>query len=103
LVRGLAFGKDRRETKMAEAEGGGKGERKSAALRLAEDVKKRPFTAAAIGVGAAAATAGAVMGARALAKRACDGKPINEVLKAAVTAQEAAAACRQKDSEEGGA
>jgi hypothetical protein len=41
------------------------------------------------------------MGARALARRACDGKPINEVLKAALTANEAAAACRQKDAESG--
>ncbi len=78
-----------------------KREGKSAALRLAEDIKKRPLTAAAIGVGAAAATAGAVIGARALAKRACDGKPINEVLAAAVTAQEAAAACKKQD-EDGG-
>jgi hypothetical protein len=76
-----------------------KREGKSAALRLAEEVQKRPFAAAAIGVGAAAATAGAVMGARALAKRACDGKPINDVLKAALTANEAAAACRKKDEE----
>ncbi len=87
------------------AEGGkepNKREGKSAALRLAEDIKKRPLTAAAIGVGAAAAaTAGAVIGARALARRACDGKPINEVLAAAVTAQEAAAACRKQDEESG--
>ncbi|HZG09294.1 MAG TPA: hypothetical protein VEZ70_09985 [Allosphingosinicella sp.] len=75
-----------------------KREGKSAALRLAEEVQKRPFAAAAIGVGAAAATAGAVFGARALAKRACDGKPINEVLAAALTANEAAAACREKDA-----
>jgi hypothetical protein len=53
-------------------------------------------------MGAAAATAGAVLGARALARRAGDGKPINGVLKAAVTAKAAAAACRQKDAEEGG-
>ncbi|HEX9954772.1 MAG TPA: hypothetical protein VGB48_06100 [Allosphingosinicella sp.] len=79
----------------------GKPEGKSAALRLAEEVKRRPFAAAAIGMGAAAATAGAVYGARALAKRACDGKPINEVLQAAVTAQEAAAACKKRN--EGGA
>ena len=79
----------------------GKREGKSAALRLAEEVQRRPFAAAAIGVGAAAATAGAVMGARALARRACDGKPINEVLAAALTANEAAAACKKKD-EDGG-
>jgi hypothetical protein len=80
-----------------------KREGKSAALRLAEEVQRRPFAAAAIGVGAAAATAGAVMGARALAKRACDGKPINEVLAAALIANEAAAACRKRDAEGGGA
>ncbi|HEX8579721.1 MAG TPA: hypothetical protein VF655_09035 [Allosphingosinicella sp.] len=74
----------------------GKREGKSAALRLAEEVQRRPCTAAAIGVGAAAATAGAVLGARALARRACDGKPINEVLQAAVTAQEAAAASKRR-------
>jgi hypothetical protein len=39
------------------------------------------------------------MGARALAKRACDGKPINEVLAAALTANEAAAACKQRDEQ----
>ena len=76
---------------------------KSAALRLAEEVRRRPLAAAAIGMGAAAATAGAVYGARSLAKRACDGKPINDVLKAALTANEAAAACRLKDAEGGGA
>lgn len=73
-------------------------ERKSAALRLAEEMRERPFAAAAIGVGAAAATAGAVLGARALARRACDGKPVNQVLKTAITAQEAADACRQRDT-----
>jgi hypothetical protein len=80
----------------SEADQTGKPQGKSAALRLAEEVKRHPFTAAAIGVGAAAATAGAVYGARALAKRACDGKPINEVLKAAVTAREAEAASKDK-------
>jgi hypothetical protein len=65
------------------------GEGKSAALRLAEEIQKRPFTAAAIGVGAAAATAGAVMGARALARR--NGGTVNPVLQTAITACEAAA------------
>ena len=74
-------------------------ERKSAALRMAEEIQRRPLTAAALGVGAAAATAGAVFGARALARRACDGKPVNQVLKTACTAQEAAQACREKDLE----
>ena len=76
-------------------------EGKSAALRLAEEIKRRPYAAAAIGVGAAAATAGAVMGARALAKRACDGKPINDVLKAAITANEAASASRGDSADVG--
>ena len=80
------------------ADQSGKPEGKSAALRLAEEVKRHPYTAAAIGVGAAAATAGAVFGARALAKRACDGKPLNQVLKAAVTAREAAAASDKRDA-----
>jgi hypothetical protein len=70
---------------------------KSAALRLAEEIQRRPFTAAAIVGGAAAATAGAVFGARALARRngAGEGKPINQVLAAAITATEAAAACKK--------
>ncbi|TFI56375.1 hypothetical protein E2493_20500 [Sphingomonas parva] len=76
-------------------------ERKSAALRLAEAMQERPFAAAAIGVGAAAATAGAVLGARALARRACDGRPVNTVLKAACTAQEAALAAQERDEAEG--
>ncbi len=74
-------------------------ENKSAALRLAEEMRRRPFTAAAIAGGAAAAAAGAVMGARALARRngASDGKPLNSVLANAITACEAAAACEEKD------
>lgn len=70
-------------------------EGKSAALKLAEDIKRRPLTAAAIAGGAAAAAAGAVLGARALARRngARDGKPVNQVLAAAITACEAKAAC----------
>lgn len=88
---------------MADEPGGrDEEERKSAALRLAEEMQRRPFTAAAIGVGAAAATAGAVLGARALAKRASEGKPLNAVLKNAITANEAAAVCRQQDEESGG-
>ena len=62
---------------------------KSATLRLAEEVQRRPFTAAAIMGGAAAATAGAVFGARALAKR--NGGAVNPVLQTAITASEAAA------------
>ena len=70
---------------------------KSAALKLAEDIKRSPLTAAAIAGGAAAAAAGAVLGARALARRngAREGKPVNQVLAAAITATEAAAACQQ--------
>ena len=70
-------------------------EGKSAALKLAEEIQRRPFAAAAIAGGAAAAAAGAVMGARALARRngASKGRPVNQVLAAAITASEAAAAC----------
>lgn len=72
-------------------------EGKSAALKLAEDIKRSPLTAAAIAGGAAAAVAGTVLGARAIARRngAREGKPVNQVLAAAITATEAAAACQQ--------
>ena len=75
----------------------GNREGKSAALKLAEDIKRSPLAAAAIAGGAAAAAAGAVLGARALARRngAREGKPVNQVLAAAITATEAAAACQQ--------
>jgi hypothetical protein len=78
---------------------GGDGVRKSAALKLAEEIKRRPLKAAAIAGGAAAAAAGAVMGARALARRngAAEGKPVNQVLANAITASEAAAARKQSD------
>ena len=77
-------------------------ENKSAALRIAEEMQRRPLAAAAIGVGAAAAATGAFMGARALARRngARDGKKLNAVLENAITAREAAAAC--KDGEKKG-
>jgi hypothetical protein len=73
-------------------------DRKSPALRLAEEVQRRPFTAAAIVGGAAAAATGAFIGARALARRngAGEGKPLNAVLKNAITANEAAAACENQ-------
>ena len=76
-------------------------EPKSAALKLAEELQRRPLAAAAIVGGAAAATAGAYLGARALARRNArpDGKPINSVLKSAITPCEAANACKQKDEE----
>lgn len=67
-------------------------ERKSAALRLAEEIQRRPFAAAAIAGGAAAAAAGAFIGARALARR---NGVVNPVLATAITAQEAAAACEE--------
>ena len=81
----------------AKSDSPGDGEGKSAALRLAEDIKRSPLTAAAIAGGAAAAVAGTVLGARALARRngARAGKPVNQVLAAAITATEAAAACQQ--------
>lgn len=63
---------------------------KSAALRLAEEMQRRPFAAAAIAGGAAAAAAAGYVGARALARRngACPERPLNEVLKTAITAAE---------------
>jgi hypothetical protein len=70
---------------------------KSAALRLAEEVQRRPFTAAAIVGGAAAAATGAFIGARALARRngADKDHKLNAVLENAITATEAAAACEE--------
>ena len=69
-------------------------DRKSTALRLAEEVQRRPFTTAAIVGGAAAAATGAFIGARALARRngTEEGKKLNAVLENAITANEAAAA-----------
>ncbi|MEA3000697.1 MAG: hypothetical protein QOK17_2530 [Sphingomonadales bacterium] len=68
------------------------GARKSAALRLAEEVQRRPLAAAAVAVagGAAAAAAAGYLGARALARRngACAERPLNQVLKTAITANE---------------
>ncbi len=68
---------------------------KSTALRLAEEARRNPLTAAAIVGGAAAAATGAFIGARALARRngARTGKPLNAVMENAITACEAAAAC----------
>jgi hypothetical protein len=70
-------------------------EPKSAALRLAEEIQRRPLAAAMVGGAAAAAATGAFIGARALARRngAADGKPLNAVLENAITASEVAAAC----------
>ena len=73
----------------------GRDQNKSAALRLAETAQRRPFTAAAIVGSAAAATAGAVFGARALAKR--NGGAVNPVLQNAITACEAAALSNAPD------
>jgi succinyl-CoA synthetase alpha subunit len=78
-------------------EPGPKKEGKSAALRLAEEMQRRPVAAAVIGVGAAAAATGAVFGARALARRNGEGKP-NAVLANAITATEAAAASKRNDA-----
>ncbi|MEA3034605.1 MAG: hypothetical protein QOH04_364 [Sphingomonadales bacterium] len=67
------------------------GARKSAALRLAEEMQRRPLAAAAVAGGAAAAAAAAgYLGARALARRngACAERPLNQVLKTAITANE---------------
>ncbi|MBV8687538.1 MAG: hypothetical protein JOZ90_13430 [Alphaproteobacteria bacterium] len=82
------------------ADKGEDGERKSAALRLAEEMQKRPFAAAAIAGGAAAAAAAGYMGARALARRngACPERPLNDVLKTAITAAECNSAPVAADS-----
>jgi hypothetical protein len=73
-------------------------EGKSAALKLAEEIKSHPYAAAAIAGGAAALAGGAFVGARALARRngASADKPVNPILQAAITACE----CRSKPSEE---
>jgi hypothetical protein len=85
---------------VAAKPGSSEREPKSAALRLAEEVQRHPFATAAIVGGAAAASAGAFLGARALARRngGGDGKPLNAVMQSAITACEAAHACRRKDS-----
>lgn len=75
-----------------------KGEGKSAALRLAEEIRRRPLATAAIAGGAAVAATGAYVGARALARR--NGKPINAILATAVTACEAAAAAGEDSAAE---
>ena len=73
-------------------------EPKSAALKLAEEVQRHPFATAAIVGGAAAGAAGAFLGARALARRnAGAGGQVNSVMKSAITACEAAHACRKTD------
>src|SRR4051812_39994258 len=64
---------------------------KSAALGLAEEMQRRPFAAAAaVAGGAAAAAAAGYLGARALARRngASPERPLNQVLKTAITATE---------------
>jgi hypothetical protein len=71
-------------------------EPKSAALKLAEEVRRHPFTAAAIVGSAAAASASVYLGARAMARRnQGDGRSINSVMKSAITACEAAQACKR--------
>ena len=71
-------------------------EPKSAALKLAEEVQRHPYATAAIVGSAAAGAAGAFLGARALARRnaGADGK-VNSVMKSAITACEAANACKK--------
>ena len=66
---------------------------KSAALKLAEEIRSHPYTAAAIAGGAAALAGGAFVGARVLARRngARDDKPVNQILQTAITACEAKA------------
>lgn len=65
-------------------------EGKSAALKLAEEIRSHPYTAAAIAGGAAAIAGGAFVGARALARRngASADKPVNPILQTAITACE---------------
>jgi hypothetical protein len=69
-------------------------EGKSAALKLAEEIRGHPYAAAAIAGGAAALAGGAFIGARALARRngASADKPVNQILQTAITACEAKAA-----------
>ena len=69
---------------------------RSAAGKVADQARERPLTAAAIVGGAAAAGAGAWLGARALARRneAAAGKPINAVMETAITASECAGAAK---------
>ena len=58
---------------------------------VAGGVQWHPLTTAAIIGGAVAATAGAYLGTRALARRnSRDGKPVNSVMKAAITASDMA-------------
>jgi hypothetical protein len=68
-------------------------EGKSAALRLAEEIRDHPYAAAAIAGGAAALAGGAFVGARALARRngARPDRPLNQILQTAITACEAKA------------
>jgi hypothetical protein len=76
---------------------------KSAALRLAEEMQRRPFaTAAAVAGGAAAAAAAGYLGARALARRngACPERPLNQVLKTAITASQCNAAPVAPDTDD---
>ena len=82
------------------ADGSDEREGKSAALRLAEEMRQHPFTAAAIAGGAAAAAAAGFAGARALARRngACPERPLNDVLKTAITAAECKGAPIPRDT-----
>ena len=69
---------------------------------VAGGVQWHPLTTAAIIGGAVAATAGAYLGTRALARRnARDGKPVNSVMKAAITATDMAVCQANKEPEVG--
>ena len=63
---------------------------KSAALKLAEEIRSHPYAAAAIAGGAAALAGGAFVGARVLARRngASADKPVNPIMQTAITACE---------------
>jgi hypothetical protein len=89
---------------MAEAE---KPENPGSSEDSKEEGSFRPLTAAALLGGAVAATAGAYLGTRALARRnrEKDGRPINSVMAAAITATDlahtkTAPAAKQPDSPE---
>jgi hypothetical protein len=74
-------------------------EGKSAALKLAEEIRSHPYATAAIAGGAAALAGGAFVGARALARRngASADQPVNPILQTAITACEAKAGPAKKD------
>ena len=75
------------------SDGDGLGESvRSAAAKIADQAREHPMTTAAIVGGAAAAGAGAWLGARALARRNAEGRQLNAAMAAAITASECAPA-----------